>query len=173
MISPEGDLNFHVEKFRTMLGDAPEFQTWTDTPDAARALLRIHYEKPPPPKNKESYTHEELEAMRPFAVVYTADTGGFLWTLDSVDTIQQEGTIILELEQTAKESSGSDPDAEALMDWSNAIGLIAESLRDLRVGLSSEHLMFIRMRLMWRGWATKDQAVTQGLFQRAIIAIDF
>lgn len=173
MLEPAGTLGLPVKYFRTMLSTVSAFQTWTEAADAARALPRIHYEQPPAPANKSRYTKDELARLRPFAVVYIADRAGFVWQIESTDTFERSGTVILELEQAAIESSGTDPSPEALMDWSNTIGLIADGLIARRVDVQDFHLMFQRIRLLWRGWATKDQAVAQGMFQRAILAVDF
>ena len=173
MTAPAGSMNLTVKYFRDMLAAATAFQTWTGEPDAAAALERIHYEGLPAPVDWVRHTKRELEDYRPFALVYIADQAGFSRSVTSTTTFNEQGTVILHLEQTAPENLGDDPSSDANVQWSNTIGGIIDGLCTLRAARAAGHSMFNRIRLMSRGWASKDQAIAQGMFQRAILAIDF
>jgi hypothetical protein len=173
MTAPAGSLNLTVKYFRDMLAACTAFRAWTGDPDADSALERIHYEGLPAPADMVRHTKRELENHRPFALVYIADSAGFARSVISTDGFDEQGTIILHLEQTAPENLGDDPSSDANVQWANTIGQIIDGLCDLRVDMAAGHVFLNRIRLMSRGWASKDQAIAQGLFQRAILAIDF
>ena len=173
MTAPAGSINLTVKYLRDMLGDTPACLTWMDEPAAVNALERIHYEGLPAPANGIYHTINELEQHRPFALVYIADQAGYSRSIISTSNFNQVGTIILHLEQDAPSSLGDDPGSDANVQWSNTIGAIIDGLIDLRVAGAAGHVMFDRIRLMSRGWASKEQVTTQGMFQRALLAIDF
>ncbi len=173
MTEPAGSMNLAVKYFRNMLGDTPAILTWMSEPAAVNALERIHYEGLPDPVNGVAYEKKELEMLRPFAFVYIADQAGFSRRRISTSNFDQVGSIVLHLEQNSPESLGDGPTSDANTQWSNTIGLIIDGLIDLRVAGAAGHLMFDRIRLMLRGSASKEQAATQGMFQRALLSIDF
>lgn len=173
MTAPAGSMNLCVKHFRDMLASTSEFQAWTGDTDADEALERIHYEGLPMPRDRKRHSRRELEFYRPFAFVYIADQAGFTRAVTSTDTFDEAGSIILHLEQTAPESLGDDPSSDANVQWANTIGAIVDGLCDARVDMAAGHLFFNRIRLMSRGWASKEQAIAQGLFQRAILSVDF
>lgn len=172
MTEPAGSMNLSVKYFRDMLAATAAFQTWTGETET-KALERIHYEGMPAPVDLKRHTLRELEDLRPFALVWIADQAGFSWDVTSTTTFDDTGSIVLHLEQTAPSSLGDDPSSDANIIWSNVIGEIGDGLAALRAAGAAGHLYFNRIRLLSRGWAMKDQAVAQGLFQRAILAIDF
>lgn len=177
MTTPSGSMNLSVKYFRDMLAASPAFQTWTGTPDSTGALERIYYEGLPAPANSIRYTRGELEDYRPYALVYIADEGGFTRDILATTSFDEAGIVVLTLEQTAPTNLGDDPSSDANIQWSNSIGEIVDGLATLRAAMTNavtdQYLAFDRLRLMARGWASKDQQVAQGLFQRAIIAVDF
>lgn len=173
MTAPAGSMNLAVKYCRDMLSACSEFQTWTDSVDATAALERIYYEGLPMPANLRRHTKAELEHLRPFAIVYTADEDGFTRELLATDAFSEHGTIILHLEQNAPSDLGDDPSSDANIQWSNTIGNVVDDLCDLRVTAAAGHVLLLRIRLVERYWANANEIHDLGLFQRATLAIDY
>ena len=60
---------------KTTLAAAAAFQTWVDAADAAEAAERVHCfmlpePEDPDPRNPDEYPREQLEALRPFALIF-------------------------------------------------------------------------------------------------------
>lgn len=173
MTEPAGSMNLSVKYFRDMLAATPAFLTWTGESTESSALERIHYEGLPGPIDNKAYTKFELQSYRPFAIVYIADEAGFSRSITSTTTFDEVGSIVLSLEQDAPSSLGDDPSSDANIQWSNTIGAIIDGLADLRAAAAAGHLMFNDIHLLARGWANKDKVATQGLFQSALLAVNY
>lgn len=66
-IEPDGPLSLPLGHLRTLVAASGAFQSWTETSDADAAKERIFLVGPPP--EAAEYTLQELQALRPFAVV--------------------------------------------------------------------------------------------------------
>lgn len=87
----------------TTLADCPVFRTFVGAADAAAALLRIHHDAfPPSDSGADRYTADELEDIRPCAVLFTPDNQGFVTEKDATgDYWRPRGTLYCWLYRTA------------------------------------------------------------------------
>jgi len=160
-VTPTGPLSLPLFHLREMLADSPAFQAFVNAANAAEARERIHYSALPA-QYGETYTVEELNELRPFAMIgipseesyeMTTIAGGgpFNWT--------DEGQIILYLEWDVADAFQRDR-AAADVDAMNTIGAILSEIQD-RSGLAG-FLCIDRIRLSAIFRTKTEEHNTQG-----------
>lgn len=124
-----GCLALAKDTLKATLADCTSFRTWVDASGddvQAQALNRIYKDDLPPPDNSNAYTLAELQALRPFAIIYTA--GGFRKEKDaSPREFWNTGSLAVLLEQDVPERIKNDPAAVA-DEFETAIGQIMDDL---------------------------------------------
>jgi len=124
-----GCLALAKDTLKATLGDCASFRTWVGASGddvQAQALNRIHKDDLPPPEDSNVYTLAELQALRPFAIIYTA--GGFRKEYDaSPAEFENTGTLAVLLEQDVPERIKNDPAAIA-DEFETVIGQIMDDL---------------------------------------------
>jgi len=127
-----GCLALAKDTLKASLADCDSFRTWVDASGGSaqdQALNRIHKDDLPPPGNSNAYTLAELQALRPFAIIYTA--GGFRKEYDASPAgFENMGTLAVLLEQDVPERIKNDPAAIA-DEFETVIGQIMDNLCDL------------------------------------------
>ena len=72
------------DSLRTTLSYCKYFQTWSGAANQAAALAKIHnYDLTAPTGNADTHTLAALQALRPFAAVFTEPQGGLTISKDS------------------------------------------------------------------------------------------
>lgn len=132
MTEPAGSLSLSQSYLRAMLSECAAFQTWVSAANATEALASIYYEGLPDPADKNvGYTRDELESVRPYAVIFLDEEEGFLKshiaTGSSYD-FEDHGRLKLRLEQDAPDDVGDEPNSDANLRWKNVIGQIIDDL---------------------------------------------
>lgn len=135
MAIPTGSVMLAAEHLRTTLADVGDFRTWARVTDRSGALQRIHrVGLPAPQKPHEQYSLEELQALRPVAIVYTAPTDGFTFEQAATSAerfeFDESGNLVIELEQNVPPEIAHDL-AEVDAQFLNSVGLIMRGLCDL------------------------------------------
>ena len=135
-----GCLALAKDNAKATLADCATFRTWVGASgdDAqAQALNRIYKDELPKPADGNTYTLEELQARRPFAIAYTGP--GFRLEKDSGDSTWSTGTIAILLEQDIPERITNDPAAIA-DEFETVIGKIIYEFMALAVGGTGGYL---------------------------------
>lgn len=88
-----------------------EFLTWTGAANATAARARVYHEALPRPASGVEYTLAELQAYRPFAIIYTADLGGWQARRVATESFGVTGRVLLYLEQDTPSGLANDLDA--------------------------------------------------------------
>jgi len=124
-----GCLALAKDTLKASLADCDSFRTWVGASGdnaQTQALNRIYKDDLPPPTNRNIYTLAELNALRPFAIIYTAD--GFRKDKDaSPGEFWHTGSLAILLEQAIPERIKNDPAAIA-DEFETIIGQIIDDL---------------------------------------------
>jgi hypothetical protein len=118
---------------RATLAASATFQTWVGAADATEALDSIYDDGLPVPANKSSYTKAELQALRPFAMIWTDEADGFSMERTAVSgpsslmDWQSSGRLELHLEMDVPAELADDP-AGLDLSFRNTIGQIFDEV---------------------------------------------
>ena len=115
------------EALRYLLAVCPTFREWTSTESRAAALARVHHFHLPWPSDGDSYTRVELQALRPYAMVWTPP-GGFRMEKEDVSSFVDSGTLALRLVQTAPDNDENEPDDETNLTFLKTVGKIMREM---------------------------------------------
>ena len=168
MTEPAGCLSLAESYLKTMLANVPAFQTWAGAADVAAALLKIHLEGlPKPADGADSHTRAELEAYRPYAVIWMAEDNGLTLEHDATGALfgfTDSGRLMLRLEQDCPDGVGDQPSSDANLQFKNSIGLIVDGLCALAG--TAGYLAFERISVFdGPYWAHPDAVPGHGIFQ--------
>ena len=176
-LDPLGTISLAEENLRTMLSASTAFQTFCgidplgDQP-AAEALARIYRDGLPGPADDTSYTLAELQALRPYAVIFTADAHGLLLERDAAEQFEASGHIHVRLQRDCPSTYDDEPTSDANRDFKNFLGQIMNDLCSLRGQAASGQLMFDRLSLDYGPyWPTPQAAEAQGYWQGADLSV--
>ncbi len=141
-----GCISLAQETLRVTMANVVEFQTLVGAADAAAALGDVYHEGLPPPadENSDTYTRAELEALRPYALIWTEEEQGFRLTPDSADGFSVSGTLHCQIEHDIDPLIANDA-GEVDRQHRNLIGKIIDELKPMaRLGpyLAWETLTF-------------------------------
>lgn len=116
-----------------MLADAPAFRALASgvtTAEQAHARM-IHYDALPPPEGDQAvHTPDELNKLRPFAILFTAEQNGYRRRRTATGCFVESGQIVLHLECNIPAALASDR-SEALRRFKNSLGAILDDLEPL------------------------------------------
>lgn len=168
MTTPAGSLSLAQEYLRATVAASATFQALVGADSAAEAIERIYHNGLPKPANGQTHTKAELQAYRPYGVVYTTEKQGFSRSVESVSghfDFAESGQLTLKLVRESPDSAGDDPTAAANLDWTNLIGQIIDEMCDL-AGLA-DYLAFHTISLVEGPyWPQHPKLIeTQGLWQ--------
>lgn len=122
-----GPISLAREYLRATLADVTAFRTWVGADTQALALARIHTTDLPPPETRNTYSREELEALRPYAIVHTSGYRTDFTAIGSHHEYIDSGTLILRLQENVPvEIAGNDPEISER--WENTLGQIIDGL---------------------------------------------
>lgn len=168
MTEPAGCLSLAEQYLKVMLANVTAFRTWTETESEEEALAKIHLEGlPKPAADKDCHTRAELEAYRPYAVVFTGEDNGLTKWHDATGALfefVESGRLMLRLEQDCPDGVGDQPSSDANLQFKNTVGLIIDGLCALAG--TAGYLAFERITVAdGPYWSHPDAVPGQGLFQ--------
>lgn len=175
MTVPAGCLSLAQDALRTILADCTAFRELTSPAmDQAGALARIYQEGLPVPANGRTHTKTELTTYRPYAIIWTDPSRGFIATAEAASAdgtdFLDAGRLILEIERNATDDANDEPSSEDNLTWRNAVGKIIDDLKGL-AGQSS--YLCIEAIEVEEGtyWNHPKLAKTHGVYQGVKLAI--
>ncbi len=132
MAVPAGSLMLAQGNLRALLSNSATLQTWTSTANPTAALARIYHDGlPKPGSNAPRHTLAELQALRPYAIIWTDTEKGYGRTQDGYGAGPhlgaESGRLMIELVQDVPLAIADDI-AEADLQWKNTIGQILDDL---------------------------------------------
>lgn len=130
MTTATGSLSLSKENLRITLADCATFRTWVGATTAAQALNRIHHEGLPPRTSGEEYTIEELNALRPYALLSTESFGSRHEAASTSFDYRDSGTIRCRLVQEVPQEIADDH-GEIGRRFDNVVGGIMDDLAAL------------------------------------------
>lgn len=154
-----------------LLAACPTFQVMVSAADADQALVAIHHDEVTAPDGTE-YTLDELQTLRPFAVVWTSPEGGGYQMQKTASGVgshfMESGELILTLEDDVPEEIKDHP-AEVSRRFLNNVGQIVREMAD-RAG--DDYLNVNRMAILnGPRRAHEDIVPTEGDFQIVTLSI--
>lgn len=128
MTAASGTWSLCEENLRIALADCATFRTMVGAVDRATALDDIYHEALPPPAVKGSeHTRGELEALRPYAIVFSSPENGFRRKMITHDTSRETGTLEVIIQADVDPADANDP-AEVARKFKNNVGNIIDEL---------------------------------------------
>ena len=123
MTTPSGSISLAQQNLKVSLADCTAFRTWCGASDQAAALARIHLEGlPDPPEGQQTYTAEQLRALRPYAIVNTKPAGGFSLALAAFGAhgdYDAAGKLEVQIFQNCPATLDNDPSSDANLQFAN------------------------------------------------------
>jgi hypothetical protein len=177
MTAAAGCLSLALAGLETTLADCAAFRALTTPPmaDAAAAKARIHLRGLPEPSDGLAHTIAELDAYRPFAILWTDPDNGFASTSESSGGDHNEfsntGTLFMELE-VAYDSGDDKPTADENVVFENAVGAIIDDLQDLAGGPGYLNILAIGLDY-GPFWPAPEDIDLMGTFQGARLTIEY
>ncbi len=142
--------------------------------DQAAALASIYHEGLPKPADGSTHTKAELEALRPYAIIWTDPDGGYATQSDSAPSsaggFVSAGSLLVEIERNSTDGAEDEPTSAANLDWRNAVGKIIDDLCDLS---GTESYMILESITLDHGpyWNDRASAETHGIYQGVRLAV--
>jgi hypothetical protein len=98
------------------LANSAQWQTDTDSADAAEALTHIYFTSLPPSDDGDTFSREELDELRPFAIISTVPMrGGYSWRRIGAEAWDDSGQLMLTFEYNVPDSMADDN--QAIVRW--------------------------------------------------------
>lgn len=168
-IEPTGPLSLPLANLRTLVAACPAFQSWVGAADPGAAEERIHLVDFEPPAGR-NYTVEELDTLRPYAVVdefaFPDDRpGGDAWVSvrHGSGAFVDAGKLLLRFCGNVPPEDEANP-AEARLAFMNAVGAVVREIQGLGGG-DTDYLSVHRIA-RWEPYqrASFGEAEAQGDF---------
>lgn len=170
--TPEGPISVPLAAVEDLLAASTAFQGWVGAANATAAKSRIHViGLPSPAANRPSYTADELNAMRPFAVL-NYDVAEPM-TMESVAQGQfiPNGRILISLEANVAGGDARDF-KEAAYKFLNVVGQVVEQVAAASESGGSPVVQRVRMRMSPRRAEEKERPA-RGDFLVTIVGLEF
>lgn len=139
MDAPVGMIAVAKDLLRTSLATCTAFRTWDGANwTIEQAKERIYFDSlPPPPDNAAAYTRAQLEALRPFAIIYRPRQDGVRLEVEAAgpDTFATSGTLVVRLERNVPEDERDDAGA-ADRSFENMVGQVMRTSSPAAPGLA-------------------------------------
>jgi hypothetical protein len=134
--APEGGISYSEDYLRTTLANCARFRTWAGVADVPAALAKIFPCGVPEPDAlpngsiPDSYTADQLTALRPFALLWADENNGWRTGRVATEAWDEAGQLFIALEQAIDPALVHD---RAGMDrrFKNHLGVIANELTEL------------------------------------------
>lgn len=178
--TPQGSLSIALSNVRATIAAAASWQAWCGAADADAAAERVHYFALPEPASRDGYQPEELDALRPAAVL-TFNTpewmprAGFTarWTREGHEQFVDGGSayVIVNHAVVAEDGDGNErAHADVMGEFVNLLGTLVDDMLDLADPpclIQSVTLVVEPSR------ATEVQKGMQGDFCQAMLKVDW
>jgi hypothetical protein len=167
----EGGITLAEENLRLTLADCARFRTWTTASDQAKALARIYIDSlPNPPNDADSYSADELVALRPFAIVMTARQSGYSRGRVATETYPEAGKMAIAFEENVPASLADDVPALERQ-FKNTLGVIIDEM--LGLAYQAGYLAIDLITFSGPVRCLKDDAVGEGDHHFAMFEIQY
>lgn len=179
-VTPTGPISLPLENLKALLANCAAFRSWVGAADVAAARERIHLcGLPAPAAVGGAYGLDELESLRPFAVIdefafEDNRPGGDAWVSQRValGAFVESGRLLVRFEDDVPAEDARDI-AAAKLALMNRIGALVTEMRDLGGG-DSEYLSIHRItRHHPFERADESQAGTQGDYWQVSYRVDW
>lgn len=129
LAAAEGGITLAEEHLRLTVADCARFRTWAlNAPDQAAALSRIYIDGiPDHPIDQDAYTLEQMQALRPFAIVTTANQNGFSKGRIATETYAELGRLAVAFEENVPANVARDV-AALERTFKNTLGVILNEM---------------------------------------------
>lgn len=182
METAAGPIALSKSLLRTMISKCSALQSWDGfTFTEAELLERVYLDAlPAPPDFKPEYTREQMEALRPFVLVYMPPIGGFGMNANSAGSVcgaSAFGSFIVELHRNVKPDEAADPGAVD-RSFENTIGQFVSTNAMNMPGLwqLSRYQTYLELRaveLLEVYRAHPDDVPSKGDFQIATLLVQW
>lgn len=170
-MAASGRMGLALEALREMLAGSSAFQAFCGVGDAAAARAHLYYEGLPPAADGDTHTLAELDARRPFALLWTDPAGGFvLRRVATGDTYAQSGRLVAAFERGVAAEDAADPSAID-ESFSNELDAILADLLAASSGAGA--LQIAGVELLDRMRSHPDQQPGEGDYVMAMLAISY
>jgi hypothetical protein len=172
MATPRGVLSEAEDLLATTLADCTEFRTLVDEDEQPAVLANIYNDVLPEPAGG-TYTLAELQALRPYALLWTSPDNGYRSRADSAgdgNDFVEGGEIILKLERAVTDGE-SVSQAQSDRDWNDIVGSIIRQMHDL-AGLSG-YLNIVAIRQLVCGRSEQAMWKNYGHVQTTVLAVEW
>ncbi len=169
-----GNLARARENAGLTLADTAAFRALVGATSQGQALKRIHHCGLPRPADRQSYTVEELEALRPFAILFTNPEAGYTKSADAITEsfdYADSGRILIDLEVDVPAEIAPD-DGEVMSRAENVIGQILDDL----AGLCGKdgYLAAVTLALVEGPYRSPlEEGEAQGDYWSALLSLDW
>lgn len=174
-IEPAGHIALAQAALKTMLADCETFQELAEADDATAAAESIHLRGLPKPADGKRHTKAELQAYRPYAIIFTHREDGLQARADATSAdgfdFAISGQLGIRLERDAGGTNGDDPASQDNEEWENILGKIWSELCDL-AGRGG-YLAATAIDLVDFNWNQKAEQESMGIYQGALYTIDW
>lgn len=167
----EGGITLAEENLARTLAACARFQTWCGVANETAALARIHFDALPVPENQRSVlSRDQIEGLRPFALIGTNPQGGYSRGRVATETYAEAGSLTIVLEENVPERLAHD-DAAAARAFKNMLGVILGEL--LALAYEPTYLAIDQVTLQGPLRCHPDDVVGQGDHQFAGLAVSY
>jgi hypothetical protein len=166
LAAAEGGITLAEEHLRLTVADCARFRTWAlNAPDQAAALARIYIDGLPlPPEGQDAYTLEQMQALRPFAIVTTANQAGYSKGRIATATYAEVGKLAVAFEENVPANLARDI-AAVERSFKNTLGTILDQMLGLAYTAPDADRQYLAIDLItFHGplRCTQDVAVAEG-----------
>lgn len=129
-VVPAGSISLTEALLRSTLAGLSAFRTFVGVATEDEAAAHVYHSSlPPMTKGHESYTLAELRQYRPYAIIWTQETGnGFRWSnAAGYGASHVSGRLLARLIREVPDALANDQSA-ADVDFTNQIGAICDAL---------------------------------------------
>lgn len=158
-----GAIRAAEENLRITLADCATFRGMVGATDRTQALARIHLYALPTPDNDATHALDELQGLRPFAIVGTVRERGYVSRWTATETYEESGRLWLALERNTPAADLNSPSAR-LTGFLDLIGAIEGELRSLsnQAGAVDSYLRIESFTLAGFGLSDEEERETMG-----------
>jgi len=178
MTAAAGCISLAEEALRKTLAESATFQGLVGAADATEALDSIYVDGLPAPASGDVHTLAELESLRPYAVIFTAERNGLTRIAEAGGNqlyFNQSGKLSLRLIRDCPDGYGDAPSSAANRTWRTLAGKIMDEVGELAAAANDADMLAITNIALVEGpsWPSPNLAATQGLFQQIEFTVTY
>jgi hypothetical protein len=170
-VTPSGCIRLPAQTLRTTLAACDAFQSFVDAADADAALLRIHEDGVLPPDDMKEFRVEELNALRPYAIIWTETIRFDADAFGVGNEFGGSGSMLIHLAENAPDGV-TQASIEVTHQMTNDLGDIMDDLMDLAGTPGYLDITAMTPKEL-PGWGGEADAAGQGLYIAADLAVDW